>query len=127
MQVGHDAPPTSGDSAARPDDTASDPATTQAIPLTTPTDGTRARRAAAPSDGARPRLQAGQLTELALAHMRAHPNLAFTAYELGRVLDRSPGSIRRLLERENARGTVTRDPGHSARYRIAFHLGSMTR
>jgi DNA-binding GntR family transcriptional regulator len=64
-----------------------------------------------------PRLAAGQLTALVLRHMRAHPDLDFSPYELAKVLGRSHGTIRRTLVRLAQVGTVTRTQQRPARFR----------
>jgi DNA-binding GntR family transcriptional regulator len=54
----------------------------------------------------RQRLPHGQLTLLIQAHLRAYPDSAFTPWELAKVLGHSHGTIRRILVRLTAAGTV---------------------
>jgi hypothetical protein len=68
--------------------------------------------------GAR-RLASGQLTALVLTHLRAHPDLDFSPYELAKVLGgRSHGTIRRTLLRLTATGAVICTQRQPARFRI---------
>lgn len=57
----------------------------------------------------RPPLPAGQLRELVLAHLQAHPQLDFSPAELANVLRRSRGAVinacRRLVDQGQARRT----------------------
>lgn len=55
----------------------------------------------------RQRLPYGQLAPLILAHLRTYPHLAFTPWELAKVLGHSHGTIRRTLLRLAASGVVT--------------------
>lgn len=64
----------------------------------------------------RHRLPYGQLAPLILAHLRAHPHLAFTPWELAQVLGHSHGAIRRTLLRLADDGTVTQTSHHPARF-----------
>jgi hypothetical protein len=64
------------------------------------------------------RLRQGELAPLVLHHMRAHPDLDFSPYELGKVLRRSHGTIRRHLLRLARHGAVTRTQARPARFRI---------
>jgi hypothetical protein len=65
----------------------------------------------------RQRLPYGQLTPLVQAHLRAHPDLAFTPWELARVLGHSHGTLRRILVCLAAAGTVERICEQPARLR----------
>lgn len=65
------------------------------------------------------RLPDGQLAPLLLQHMRAHPDLDFSPYELAKVLHRSHGTIRRHLLHLAAAGVVTRTTARPARFQIA--------
>jgi DNA-binding GntR family transcriptional regulator len=65
----------------------------------------------------RQRLPYGQLTPLVQAHLRAHPDLTFTPWELGHVLGHSHGTIRRILVRLTAAGAVDLTCDQPARFR----------
>jgi DNA-binding IclR family transcriptional regulator len=65
----------------------------------------------------RRRLPYGQLTPLITAHLRAHPDLAFTPWELARVLGHSHGTIRRILVRLTAAGAVAQTSDQPTRFR----------
>jgi DNA-binding GntR family transcriptional regulator len=52
-----------------------------------------------------------------LAHLRVHPDAAFTPWELARVLGHSHGTIRRILMRLSAAGTVDQIGERPARFR----------
>jgi DNA-binding GntR family transcriptional regulator len=65
----------------------------------------------------RQRVPYGQLTPLVKAHLRAHPDVAFTPWELGHVLGHSHGTIRRILVRLTAAGTVDLTGEQPARFR----------
>jgi hypothetical protein len=87
----------------------------------TPTNTSQPRTATtgvAPGPTPTARLQPGQLAPLVLGHMRAHPHLDFSPYELGQALHRSHGSIRRHLERLASLGAVTRTRARPARFRV---------
>jgi hypothetical protein len=71
---------------------------------------------ASPSGG--DRLPDGQLAPLLLQHMRAHPDLDFSPYELAKVLHRSHGTISRHLLHLAAAGVVTRTTARPARFQI---------
>ncbi len=73
-------------------------------------------RAVSPSGG--DRLPDGQLAPLLLQHLRAHPDLDFSPYELAKVLHRSHGTIRRHLLHLAAVGVVTRTTVRPARFQI---------
>jgi len=73
-------------------------------------------RPASRSGGAR--LPDGQLAPLLLRHMRAHPDLDFSPFELAKVLHRSHGTIRRHLLHLAAAGVVTRTTARPARFQI---------
>lgn len=64
----------------------------------------------------RPRLRYGQLKPLILAHLRTYPHLAFTPWELAKVLGRSHGAIRRMLLRLAATGEVDQTCHRPARF-----------
>jgi predicted transcriptional regulator len=55
---------------------------------------------------------------LLLQHMRAHPDLDFSPYELAKVLHRSHGTVRRHLLHLAAAGVVTRTTVRPARFQI---------
>lgn len=65
-----------------------------------------------------PRLRPGQLVDLVLTHLRAHPELDYTSYELARVLGRSRGTVHRILLNQETLGTVARTHRQPARFRI---------
>ncbi len=48
----------------------------------------------------------GQVEQLVLAHLRAHPELDFSPYELAKVLGLSHGTVRRHLLRLTTAGLV---------------------
>jgi hypothetical protein len=64
------------------------------------------------------RLPDGQLAPLLLQHLRAHPDLDFSPYELAKVLHRSHGTIRRHLLHLAAAAVVTRTTARPARFQI---------
>ena len=66
---------------------------------------------------ARRPLPYGQLRPLVLAHLAAHPHASFTPWELGRVLGRSHGTIRRILVGLAAAGAVDQTCQKPARFR----------
>ncbi|MEY9969269.1 hypothetical protein ABIA33_007357 [Streptacidiphilus sp. MAP12-16] len=97
------------DGAKRPeaDDTPLPPASGDAVPAgaACPTCGHRQRPAApqaATSGG--PRLGQGQLHQLALEHLRAHPEKEWTATGIGKVIGRSSGAIANALATMVTRG-----------------------
>jgi hypothetical protein len=65
----------------------------------------------------RRRLPYGQLTQLVLAHLAAHPYASLTPWELGRVLGHSHGTIRRILTGLAATGAVDQTSTRPARVR----------
>ena len=64
----------------------------------------------------RPRLPYGQLKPLILTHLRTYPHLAFTPWELAKVLGRSHGTIRRILLRLAETGEVDQTSKRPARF-----------
>lgn len=60
----------------------------------------------------------GQIPVLVLAHMRTHPQLDFSPYELGKALCVSHGTIRRHLLRLAEAGQVRRTKLIPARFQI---------
>ncbi|WP_203708512.1 hypothetical protein [Asanoa iriomotensis] len=64
----------------------------------------------------RPRLPYGQLKPLILTHLRTYPHLAFTPWELAKVLGRSHGTIRRILLRLAETGEVDQTSQRPARF-----------
>jgi predicted ArsR family transcriptional regulator len=60
----------------------------------------------------------GQIELLVLAHLRAHPQLDFSPYELGKALSVSHGTVRRHLLRLATAGQVRRSSLTPARFRI---------
>jgi DNA-binding GntR family transcriptional regulator len=65
----------------------------------------------------RQRLPYGQLAPLVLAHLHAYPDSAFTPWDLSKVLGHSHGTIRRILVRLTAAGTVDQISERPARFR----------
>ncbi|GIF69344.1 hypothetical protein Ais01nite_73790 [Asanoa ishikariensis] len=64
------------------------------------------------------RLKAGHRHAVVLEQHARHAHLDVCPPELGKVRDRSHGSIRRILERLAPAGPVTRTQQQSARFRI---------
>jgi len=60
----------------------------------------------------------GQVALLLLAHLRAHPQLDFSPYELAKLLRLSHGTVRRHLLRLVAAGSVRRTTFAPARFQI---------
>jgi DNA-binding transcriptional ArsR family regulator len=60
----------------------------------------------------------GQIELLVVAHLRAHPQLDFSPYGLGRALGVSHGTVRRHLLRLAAAGQVIRTSLAPARFQI---------
>ena len=60
----------------------------------------------------------GQVVLLMLAHLRAHPQLDFSPYELAKLLRLSHGTVRRHLVRLAAAGSVRRTTLAPARFQI---------
>ncbi len=60
----------------------------------------------------------GQVVLLLLAHLRAHPQLDFSPYELAKRLRLSHGTVRRHLLRLVAAGSVRRTTFAPARFQI---------
>ncbi len=60
----------------------------------------------------------GQVVLLVLAHLRAHPQLDFSPYELAKALRVSHGTVRRHLLRLAAAGCVRRTRLKPARFQI---------
>jgi predicted ArsR family transcriptional regulator len=60
----------------------------------------------------------GQVVLLVLAHLRAHPQLDFSPYELAKLLRLSHGTVRRHLVRLAASGRVRRTTLAPARFQI---------
>ena len=60
----------------------------------------------------------GQVVLLVLAHLRAHPQLDFSPYELAKLLRLSHGTVRRHLLRLAAAGRVRRTTLAPARFQI---------
>jgi predicted ArsR family transcriptional regulator len=58
----------------------------------------------------------GQVEQLVLAHLRAHPQLDFSPYELAKVLGLSHGTVRRHLLRLAASGLVRQTARKPARF-----------
>ncbi len=58
----------------------------------------------------------GQVVLLVLAHLRAHPQLDFSPYELAKPLRLSHGTVRRHLLRLAAAGSVRRTTLKPARF-----------
>lgn len=67
----------------------------------------------------RPRLANGQLIALVIAHLRANPDLDFSAPEVAKALGRSHGTVYRILLGLAEAGTVIRTQQDPARFRIA--------
>jgi hypothetical protein len=67
----------------------------------------------------KPPLPAGQLRDMVLAHMRAHPDLDFTDTELANVLNRpqSRGAIRVICKALAAQGLAVRTRQRPQRFR----------
>jgi predicted ArsR family transcriptional regulator len=65
-----------------------------------------------------PRRPDGQVELLVLAHLRAHPQLDFSPYELAKLLRLSHGTVRRHLLRLAAAGCVRRTTPAPARFQI---------
>lgn len=92
-----------------------DAATARArYPRTADTTGSDARTTTLST--VRPRLPYGQLKPLVLTHLRTHPHLAFTPWELAKVLGRSHGTIRRILLRLAESGEVDQTNKRPARF-----------
>lgn len=73
----------------------------------------------APVTAPRPDRRAdGQVEHLIMAHLRTHPDLDFSPYDLAKALSLSHGTIRRHLLRLAAEGTVTRTTIRPARFQI---------
>lgn len=66
-----------------------------------------------------PRLPNGHLIRLVLEHLRKHPHLDFSPYEVAKVLGRSHGTIRRILFTLAASGQVVQTSARPARFRAA--------
>jgi DNA-binding transcriptional ArsR family regulator len=61
----------------------------------------------------------GQVEHLVLAHLRAHPGLDFSPYELAKALRLSHGTVRRHLLRLAAAGLVRQTSLTPARFQIS--------
>ncbi|ROO52745.1 hypothetical protein EDC02_7686 [Micromonospora sp. Llam0] len=66
-----------------------------------------------------PRRADGQVAPLLVLHLRAHPELDFSPYELAQVLRVSHGTARRHLLRLAATGQVRRTTQAPARFQIS--------
>lgn len=64
-------------------------------------------------------LAAGELAQLLLDHLNAHPGRDFTPYDLAKVLGRSHGAVRTRLLALADTGDVVRTRIRPARFRIA--------
>ncbi|MEU1811035.1 LexA family transcriptional regulator [Micromonospora aurantiaca (nom. illeg.)] len=60
----------------------------------------------------------GQVAQLLVTHLRAHPHLDFSPYELAQALRLSHGTARRHLLRLAATGQVRRTTQTPARFQI---------
>ncbi len=65
------------------------------------------------------RLGYGQLEPLLFTHLRTYPHLDFSPWELAQVLGHSHGTIRRILTRLAAAGTVIQTRMRPARFQIS--------
>jgi DNA-binding IclR family transcriptional regulator len=67
-----------------------------------------------------------QSCEAVLGHLRAHPAIRLTCYELGRALRMNPSTVRRACADLTAAGVVCRhDESLVLPIRITFHLSEL--
>ena len=74
-------------------------------------------------DGSKVRLGSGQLREMVLNHLRAHPDQEFTPSTMGKLLTRSSGAISNACESLLAFGLISRTSEKPRRYRFAASNG----
>jgi hypothetical protein len=75
------------------------------------------------SSGRAARLAPGALRQMVIEHLTAHPEEAFTATAISRVIERSSGAIANALATLTRQGIACQVNDHPRRYQLATTLG----